>query len=50
VVTSVLDFDAVTLARERGSFGINRLWEQLDRHGADLELPRYGGRYRPRPR
>jgi formamidase len=50
VVTSVLDFDAVTLARERGSFGINRLWEQLDRHGADLELPMYGGRYRPRPR
>jgi formamidase len=49
VVTTVLDFDAVTLVRERGSFGINRLWEQLDRHGAELDLPMYGGRYRPRP-
>lgn len=49
VVTALLDFDAVSLARERGSFGINRLWEQLDRHGAELELPMYGGRYRPRP-
>lgn len=49
VLTAVLDFDAVRLVRERGSFGLNRLWEQLDRHGAELELPMYGGRYRPRP-
>jgi formamidase len=49
VLTTVLDFDAVVLAREHGSFGINRFWEQLDRHGAELELPMYGGRYRPRP-
>ncbi len=49
VLTTVLDFEAVALVRERGSFGINRLWEQLDRHGAELELPMYGGRYRPRP-
>ena len=50
VITSVLDLDAVTLVRTRGSFGLNRLWEQLDRHGAELELPMYdGGRYRPRP-
>jgi hypothetical protein len=28
---------------------MNRLWEQLDRHGSELELPMYGGRYRPRP-
>jgi formamidase len=48
VVTAALDFDAVSLVRERGSFGLNRLWEQLDRHGAELELPVYGGRYRPR--
>jgi formamidase len=49
VITSVLDLDAVTLVRTRGSFGLNRLWEQLDRHGAELELPMYeGGRYRPR--
>lgn len=49
VVTAVLDLDAAALARTHGSFGINRLWEQLDRHGAELELPMYGGRYRPRP-
>jgi formamidase len=49
LLTTVLDLDATSLVRERGSFGINRLWEQLDRHGAELELPMYGGRYRPRP-
>jgi formamidase len=49
VLTTVLDFDAVRLVRERGAFGMNKLWEQLDRHGAELELPMYGGRYRPRP-
>ena len=49
VLTALLDFDAVSLVRERGSFGINRLWEQLDRHGPELDLPMYGGRYRPRP-
>jgi formamidase len=50
VVTAVVDFDAVALVRERGSFGLNRLLEQLDRHGAELDLPMYGGRYRPSPR
>ena len=49
VPTTVLDLDAVTLVRTRVSFGMNRLWEQLDRHGAELELPIYGGSYRPRP-
>jgi formamidase len=49
VLTVVLDLDATTVARTRGSFGMNRLWEQLDRHGSELELPMYGGRYRPRP-
>lgn len=49
VLTTVLDLDAVRLVRSRGAFGLNRLWEQLDRHGAELELPMYGGRYRPRP-
>jgi formamidase len=49
VLTIVLDLDATTLARTRGSFGMNRLWEQLDRHGAEIDLPMYGGRYRPRP-
>jgi formamidase len=50
VVTAVIDFDSVALVRERGSFGLNRLLEQLDRHGAELDLPMYGGRYRPRSR
>ena len=49
VVTGVIDFDAVGVVRDRGSFGLNRLLEQLDRHGAELDLPMYGGRYRPRP-
>jgi formamidase len=49
LVTAVIDFDAVGVVRERGSFGLNRLLEQLDRHGTELDLPMYGGRYRPRP-
>src|SRR5438477_631673 len=49
VVTAVLDLDAVRRVRERGAFGINRLWEEMDRVGPGLELPLYGG-YRPRPR
>jgi formamidase len=50
VVTAVLDLDQVQRVRERGSFGINRLWEEMDRVGPGLELPLYGGGYRPRPR
>jgi formamidase len=50
VLTAVLDLDQVRRVRERGSFGINRLWEEMDRVGPNLELPLYGGRYRPRPR
>jgi formamidase len=50
VVTALVDFDAVALVRERGAFGLNRMLEQLDRHGSELELPMYGGRYRPRNR
>jgi formamidase len=50
VVTAVLDLDAVARVRERGSFGLNRLWEEMDRVGPTLELPMYDGRYRPRPR
>jgi formamidase len=47
VLTDVLDLDAVTRVREHGSFGINRLLDQLDRIGPTLELPMYGG-YTPR--
>jgi formamidase len=50
IVTAVLDLDQVQRVRERGSFGINRLWEEMDRVGPGLELPLYGGSYRPRPR
>jgi formamidase len=50
VVTAVLDLDQVQRVRERGSFGINRLWDEMDRVGPGLELPQYGGPYRPRPR
>jgi formamidase len=49
VVTALVDFDAVALVRERGAFGLNRMLEQLDRHGSELDLPMYGGCYRPRP-
>jgi formamidase len=48
VLTDVLDLDAVTRVRAHGSFGLNRLLEQLDRIGPRLELPMYGG-YVPRP-
>jgi formamidase len=47
LITDVLDFDAVTRVRTRGSFGLNRLLDQLDRLGPTLELPMYGG-YLPR--
>ena len=49
VLTAVLDLDQVERVRKRGSFGINRLWDEMDRVGPGLELPLYGG-YRPRPR
>jgi formamidase len=48
VLTDVLDLDAVTRVRDHGSFGLNRLLDQLDRIGPELELPMYGG-YVPRP-
>ncbi|HEY2776477.1 MAG TPA: carbon-nitrogen hydrolase family protein [Gaiellaceae bacterium] len=48
VLTAVLDLDAVARVRERGAFGINRLWDEMDRVGPGLELPLYGGRYVPR--
>jgi formamidase len=49
ILIDVLDFDAVTRVHRYGTFGLNRTWEQMDRHGPGLELPMYGGRYRPRP-
>jgi formamidase len=43
LITDVLDLDAVTRVRTHGSFGLNRLLDQLDRVGPALELPMYGG-------
>lgn len=50
-VTVTLDLEQAALARERGSFGINRMLDQLDRLGPELDLPMYGGAggYVPRP-
>jgi formamidase len=47
LITDVLDLDVVTRVRTVGSFGLNRLLDQLDRVGPTLELPMYGG-YAPR--
>jgi predicted amidohydrolase len=49
-LTEVLDLDAVRKVREFGSVGLSRMWDQLDREGAEIELPMYGGAYRPRPK
>lgn len=48
VLVDVVDLDAVARARTRGSFGMNRLWEQWDRQAPKLDLPMYGA-LRPRP-
>lgn len=37
-----LDLDAVSRARSHGTFGLNRPWDQIARHGAHLVLPMYG--------
>jgi formamidase len=50
LLTDVLDLDAVARVRRFGTAGVSRMWEQLDRDGADIELPMYGGAIRPRPR
>lgn len=49
IIIDVLDLDAVTRAHTYGTFGLNRMWEQMDRHGPRLHLPMYGGQYQPRP-
>src|SRR4051794_11068029 len=48
VLVDVVDFDAVERARQQGSFGMNRLWEEFDRLAPGVELPMYG-RLRARP-
>ncbi|MFG2822775.1 carbon-nitrogen hydrolase family protein [Kitasatospora sp. NPDC048365] len=49
ILVDVLDLDAVSRVRTYGSAGINRPWAQLDRYGHTVELPAYGGTFRPRP-
>ncbi|GIH81066.1 carbon-nitrogen hydrolase family protein [Planobispora longispora] len=49
ILVDVLDLDAVTRVRAYGSSGINRPWAQLERYGDRIELPMYGGAFRPRP-
>jgi formamidase len=51
LVTDVLDVDAVERVRTKGTAGVSRMWEQIDRGAASrVELPMYdGGRIRPRP-
>src|SRR5256886_2831667 len=50
VVTAGVGLHQGERVRGRGSVGIHRLWEEMDRVGPGLELPMYGGSYRPRPR
>lgn len=47
-LTEVLDLDAVARVRRFGSVGLSRMWEQIDREGADIPLPLYGGAFRRR--
>jgi predicted amidohydrolase len=50
LITDVLDLDAVTRVREYGTAGVSRVWDQLDRTGAQITLPMYeGGTIRARP-
>jgi formamidase len=43
--------DTLARARAYGTFGLNRMWDQMDQHGPGLHLPMYaGGRYQPRPK
>jgi formamidase len=49
IIMDVLDLDTVTRAHRYGTFGLNKMWEQMDRQGPRLHLPMYGGPYQPRP-
>jgi formamidase len=49
LLTDVLDLDAVARVQRFGTAGVSRMWEHLDRDGAHIELPMYGGTIRPRP-
>jgi formamidase len=49
VLIDCLDLDTVTRVRANGTFGLNRPWDQLARHGAGLSLPMYGAGIKPPP-
>lgn len=46
ILVDTLDLDAVTKVRTYGTFGLNRPWDQLARHGSDVRLPMYGSSIR----
>jgi predicted amidohydrolase len=47
VLTDVLDLDAVSVVREHGTAGLNRMWEQFRDTDAPIDLPLYAGRIDP---
>lgn len=49
ILVDVLDLDTVSRVRTYGSAGINRPWAQLARYGEKINLPMYGGSFRPAP-
>ena len=53
VLALTLDIDEVARVRERGTAGVNRMWDQFADDDAPIELPLYQGRIEPgrwRPR
>ncbi len=44
--TEVLDLDSVTRVRRYGSVAMSRMWDQLAKEGAGIDLPFYGGSLR----
>jgi formamidase len=49
IIIDVLDLNAVTRAHRYRTFGLNKMWEQMDRQCPRLHRPMYGGPYQPRP-
>jgi predicted amidohydrolase len=43
ILVDTIDLDTVTKVRTYGTFGLTTPWDQLARHGADVQLPMYGG-------
>jgi predicted amidohydrolase len=47
VLTDVIDFDAVTVVRDHGTAGLNRVWSQFRDTDSPISLPLYDGRIDP---